>query len=77
MSFYHHGLEQLKYLTSSATGIKYGVLFSAQKHLNDEYLLLAVGIMVAPALVLLIVQASIYPVTLHKQATINKVRIIH
>ena len=44
-----------------------------QKYLDDRYLLLAVIIITTPALVVLIIQASTYPITLHSQTTINKV----
>ena len=44
-----------------------------QKYLEDQYLLLAVGVITTPALVVLIIQASIDPITLHSHAKINEV----
>ncbi|XP_065917614.1 gamma-aminobutyric acid type B receptor subunit 1-like [Dysidea avara] len=45
---------------------------SQRKYLDDQYLLLGVGVITTPALVVLIVQASIYPITLHSRTKINK-----
>ena len=47
-----------------------------QKYLDDQYLLLGVGVITTPALVVLIVQASIYPITLHSRTKINKVLLV-
>ena len=54
-------------------------LSNMQKYLDDKHLLLAVAVITMPALVVLIIQASTYPITLHSQTKVNKVlvKVVH
>ena len=46
--------------------------YNSQKHLDDQYLFLMVAVIVAPILVVLIVQVAAFPLTLHTKV-INEV----
>ena len=47
--------------------------YTAQKHLDDQYLLLMVAVIAAPILVVLIVQVAAFPLKLHRHKIINEV----
>ena len=47
--------------------------YTAQKHLDDQYLLLMVAVIVAPILVVLIVQVAAFPLKLHQHEIVNEV----
>ena len=49
------------------------MLISLQKFLEDKYLFMMVAAIVAPTLVILIVQVATFPLTLHTVAIVNEV----
>ena len=48
-----------------------------KKYLEDKFLLLRAALIATPILVMLIIQAVTYPITLHSYAQVNKVRLNH
>ena len=47
--------------------------YTAQKHLDDQYLLLMVAVIVVPILVVLIVQVAAFPLKLRQHEIVNEV----
>ena len=48
-----------------------------KKYLEDKFLLLRAALIGTPTLVILIIQAATYPITLHSYAQVNKVTSNH